>query len=75
MQVALPDTENASLPVPDGLVQVRISKKTGLLAGYGESNTGFEYFREGNEPEARDELPGLGGGDVFVEDGGDAGIF
>ena len=75
MSVALPGTRNAALRIPDGLVRVRISNKTGLLADYGETDTRFEYFREGNEPAAgKDELD-IDSGDIFVEDGGNSAIF
>jgi penicillin-binding protein 1A len=75
MAEALPGTNKAELPVPEGLVRVRISNKTGLLADYGETNSRFEYFRAGHEPEAgQDELE-FDGSDAFVEDGGDSSIF
>lgn len=50
MRVALPHPPVHSLPQPDGISTVLISKKTGLRAHPGDSNTMFEYFRNGHIP-------------------------
>jgi penicillin-binding protein 1A len=50
MAVALKDTPNAHLAQPDGLVTVRIDKKTGEQALPGSDNAMFEIFRKENAP-------------------------
>jgi penicillin-binding protein 1A len=75
MAVALNGTTEAPLSQPEGIVTVRISAATGLLAPYGSSGSMFEIFRAGNEPGANPNQYELNEGDVFVEDGGDDSIF
>ncbi len=56
MGTALRDTPEAELPSPPGLVSVRISRETGLLARAGNDDTLFETFRSNTIPEL--EPPG-----------------
>lgn len=46
MREALRDSPDQARPLPDAIVNVRIDPDTGLLAGSGQSNAIFEYFRE-----------------------------
>jgi penicillin-binding protein 1A len=67
MRVALAGVEERALPEPDGLVTVRISRESGLLASAGASDAVFETFREDNVPtRAAFELE-FGGQDEDVE--------
>jgi penicillin-binding protein 1A len=75
MEVALHGTAEAPLPQPEGIVTVRISAATGLLAPYGSSGSMFEIFRAGNEPGSNPNQYELNEGDVFVDDDGDDSIF
>jgi penicillin-binding protein 1A len=75
MEVALNGTAEAPLPQPEGIVTVRISAATGLLAPYGSSGSMFEIFRAGNEPGSNPNQYELNEGDVFVDDDGDDSIF
>jgi len=52
MKEALAGTARHGVPVPDGIVRVRISPTTGLLAGAENPNGIMEYFIEGNLPKA-----------------------
>jgi penicillin-binding protein 1A len=75
MRTALDGTAEAPLAQPQGIVTVRIDKESGLLASSGSGDAMFEIFRAGNVPEKREDENGFGGGDVFVDDAEDAGIF
>jgi len=52
MKEALTGTARHGVPIPDGIVRVRISPTTGLLAGADNPNGIMEYFIEGNLPKA-----------------------
>jgi penicillin-binding protein 1A len=52
MKEALAGTARHGVPVPDGIVRVRISPKTGLLASSDDPSGIMEYFVEGNLPKA-----------------------
>jgi len=67
MRLALKGVPEHQLPMPDGIVSALIDRKTGCPARAGQSNTLFEFFREGHVPECEnvDELP-----DIFNDAGG-----
>jgi penicillin-binding protein 1A len=50
MREALANSPELDRPLPAGIVNVRIDPDTGLLAGEGQRNAIFEYFREENVP-------------------------
>ena len=52
MKQALEGTPRHGVPIPDGIVRVRISPKTGLLASSDDPSAIMEYFVEGNLPKA-----------------------
>jgi penicillin-binding protein 1A len=52
MKDALAGTARHGVPIPDGIVRVRISPTTGLLAGADDPSGIMEYFAEGNLPKA-----------------------
>ena len=52
MKQALEGTARHGVPIPDGIVSVRISPKTGLLASSDDPNGIMEKFIEGNLPKA-----------------------
>jgi penicillin-binding protein 1A len=52
MKEALAGTARHGVAIPDGIVRVRISPTTGLLAGADNPNGIMEYFIEGNLPKA-----------------------
>ena len=52
MHAALAGSPRRSVPVPDGLVTVRIAPDTGLLASADNPNGIMEKFIEGNLPKA-----------------------
>ncbi|MEQ8262319.1 penicillin-binding protein 1A [Pseudohaliea sp.] len=58
MREALADSPDRERPVPAGIASVRIDPETGRLAGAGDSDAIFEYFREEYVP-----APGEGGGE------------
>jgi penicillin-binding protein 1A len=66
MRIALRGVPENQMPMPDGIVSVRIDPKTGCPARSGQLGTIFEYFREGHVPECEnvEELP-----DIFNEAG------
>ena len=61
MRLALRGVPENQMPMPDGIVSVRIDPATGCPARAGQLNTIFEYFREGHVPVCEDveELPDL----------------
>jgi penicillin-binding protein 1A len=61
MRLALKGVPENQMPMPDGIVSVRIDPATGCPARAGQRNTIFEYFREGHVPVCEDveELPDL----------------
>jgi len=58
MKDALAGMPNHLTPKPPGLVTVRISPDTGLLARAGEGGAIFESFRVGHVPESGEAEPG-----------------
>ncbi|MEM9401116.1 MAG: penicillin-binding protein 1A [Pseudomonadota bacterium] len=54
MEAALADVPDNEMPMPDGIVNMRIDRKTGCPARAGASNSTFEIFRTGTEPECED---------------------
>jgi penicillin-binding protein 1A len=50
MRIALRGAPENQMPMPPGIVTVRIDSKTGCPARAGQSNAIFEMFREGNVP-------------------------
>lgn len=50
-RMAFAGAPNHQMPMPDGLVSVRIDRETGCPARAGQQNTTWEVFREGNVPE------------------------
>jgi membrane carboxypeptidase/penicillin-binding protein len=42
------------MAMPEGIISVRINRETGCPARVGQSNTMFEFFREGHIPECED---------------------
>ena len=61
MRLALRGVAASQMPMPEGIVSVRIDPATGCPARAGQRNTIFEYFREGHVPECEDveELPDI----------------
>ena len=50
-RIAYRDVPNRTLPMPEGIVSVRIDRETGCPARAGQSNAVFEVFEEGRVPE------------------------
>ncbi len=50
-RIALKGVPEHRWPMPEGIVSVRIDKKTGCPAHVGQANTMFEKFREGHVPD------------------------
>jgi penicillin-binding protein 1A len=61
MRIALKGVPENQMPMPEGIVSVRIDPQTGCPARSGQRNTIFEFFREGHVPECDDveELPDI----------------
>jgi penicillin-binding protein 1A len=57
MRAALEGTPAHGVPVPDGIISVRISPRTGLLAGSDDPSGIMEKFIEGNLPKAEPYEP------------------
>ena len=55
MRVALADSPEHAREIPEGIVNVRIDPKTGLLAKPGQPDAIFEYFRSEHVPSATAE--------------------
>jgi penicillin-binding protein 1A len=55
MRVALADSPDRAREIPEGIVNVRIDPKTGLLANPGQPDAIFEYFRSDRLPSASAE--------------------
>ena len=64
MKIALHKAPDGTIPRPSGIVTVRISPESGLLAPAGYSGAIFEIFRDGHVPalQADDLGPELPGG-------------
>ena len=50
MQTALEGTDEATKEIPEGIVRLRIDRKTGLLTSKTDTSSTFEYFKKGTEP-------------------------
>lgn len=50
-RIALKDVPEHQMPMPEGIVSVRIDRETGCPARAGQSNVTFEVFREGHVPD------------------------
>ena len=50
MRAALADSPERERPIPEGIINVRIDPKTGLLPRPGQADAIFEYFRVENVP-------------------------
>ena len=60
-RLALAGVPENQMPMPEGIVSVRIDRETGCPARAGQGNAVFEVFREGNVPvcEFADEPPDI----------------
>ena len=61
MRYGLAGVPENQMPMPEGIVSVRISKASGCPARAGQSDVTFEVFREGHVPECEtvEELPDI----------------
>jgi len=61
MRIALRGVPEHQMPMPDGIVTVRIDSTTGCPARAGQSNAIFEMFRDGHVPtcDATEDLPDI----------------
>ena len=50
-RIALDGVPENQMPMPEGIVSVRIDRETGCPARAGQLNATFEVFREGHVPE------------------------
>jgi penicillin-binding protein 1A len=50
MQEALEDKPHSPMPVPEGIMRVRIDRTSGKLTKRTDHTTLFEYFLQGTEP-------------------------
>jgi len=51
VRIALQDAPEHQMPMPEGIVSVRIDRATGCPARSGQANVTFEVFRVGNVPD------------------------
>ncbi len=51
MRIALAGAPEHQMPMPEGIVTVKIDRETGCPARAGQTNTMFEVFRAGNVPD------------------------
>ncbi|MGI9237338.1 MAG: penicillin-binding protein 1A [Woeseiaceae bacterium] len=60
-RIALAGVPENQLPMPEGIVSVKIDRETGCPARAGQGNVVFEVFREGNVPSCEfiDEQPDI----------------
>jgi len=60
-RIALDGVPEEQMPMPPGIVSVRIDRETGCPARAGQGNATFELFRDGNVPvcESIEELPDI----------------
>ncbi len=72
MREALRNRAQRAWPVPNGITSVRIDPDSGLLAGPGQGDAIFEYFRNENVPTEYDSgeatAPGKTGTDDLIND-------
>ena len=66
--VALDGVPEHQMPMPEGIVSVRIDRETGCRAGVGQPNTTFEVFEQDEVPEPCDTAQGLP--DIFNDASG-----
>ncbi len=61
IRIALKGAPEHQMPMPDGIVSVRIDRETGCPARVGQANVMFEVFREGHVPDCEklEEIPDL----------------
>ncbi len=52
MKLALKNTPDTAIPMPDNIVQVRIDRATGLLTTKTDGSSKFEYFIKGTQPKS-----------------------
>lgn len=52
-RIALKDVPEHQMPMPEGIVSVRIDRDTGCPARSGQANVTFEVFREGHVPDCQ----------------------
>ncbi len=55
MRIALKGTKEIRLPLPSGLVLMRIDKKTGGIAGFNDPDSYFEIFRKQYAPSPKNQ--------------------
>ena len=55
-RIAYSGVPNHVMPMPEGIIQLRIRRSDGCPAGVGEPDTTFEYFQEGRLPECEDVI-------------------
>ncbi len=60
-RIALAGVPENQMPMPDGIVSVRIDRETGCPARAGQANAIFEVFREGHVPDCAviDDTPNI----------------
>ena len=66
-RIGLQGVPEHQMPMPEGIVSVRIDRETGCPARTGQQNVVFEVFREGHVPECDEieEIP-----DIFIDASG-----
>ena len=72
MRVALRGAPTSALPMPSGIVTVRINKRTGCPATASDppNEVMFEIFEEGKVPQCENQQDQV---DIFNQSGDDAG--
>lgn len=50
MKTALKQVPERKMPVPEGIITVRIDRETGLLTNRTDGSSMEEFFKEGTEP-------------------------
>ena len=75
MRIALSGVPEHRMPMPEGIVSVRIDPQTGCPSGAGQRNAIFEVFRENNVPECDnvEELPDIFNDTSGLDDDGETG--
>jgi penicillin-binding protein 1A len=70
MRYGLAGVPENQMPMPEGIVSVRISKASGCPARAGQSDVTFEVFREGHVPECEtvEELPDIFNDTTGIDD-------
>jgi penicillin-binding protein 1A len=67
MRIALRGVPDNQMAMPEGIISVLVDRETGCPAHAGQSNTMFEYFREGHVPKCEniEDVP-----DIFNDPSG-----